>query len=115
MGEQTAQGEQQVVVKPWTEAEIQEKFAAIRVELQKIADMVESYVGPMGRAVPALGTYKYEAHRRLEEAMHRISDCTAILMMYTPENQERITEEAVRTGKHLKIVGAPAPAVEEKK
>ena len=48
---------------------------------------------------PMLQVYAYEASRRIEEFMHRVGDCMAVLSQKTDENVQKTVDDALASGK----------------
>lgn len=75
---------------PMSEPVLQSQYMEIRDLAERLARAVYQFAGLKVEGNPALNVPVYEANRRLEDVVHRVSDCFFILMHRSTENCERI-------------------------
>jgi 2-phosphoglycerate kinase len=82
------------------QAEVQQKYEEIRKVSTTLADLITEFVKPMAdKSEQGLLTMSYyEAIRRLEECLHRVSDCASYLHQHTAENVDAIVDKAFQDG-----------------
>jgi hypothetical protein len=88
----------EVLETPPVVKEIREKYSRMQQLALELAKGLSELAGGI-KDSPLIGAYSYEANRRLEEFMHRVTDVCVVLQQRSPENVDAVIQKAVSEGK----------------
>jgi hypothetical protein len=85
--------------------ELFDRRESIGQKMQAVANELQQTVKDADTPHPMLDVFQFEAQRRMEEVMHRVSDIVAVLMHRSDENAEQLVKAAFESANADKAKG----------